>query len=222
MTALGQKILHRAMPLAGLVERYPRVASCVFGLLAATGFPPLALWPVALLAMAGFSWLVFSAPGWKEAGKRGWLFGVAHFTLANNWIAQAFTYQESMPTELGWFAVPLLALYLAVYPALAAIGARLIVRNGGFAPLILALAGSWSIAEWLRGWVFTGFAWDPLGLVLLGGFERPGIALMLPWMGTYALSGFVILLAGCLLWLFRSGRVLPSAGLAGLIAMAMY
>ena len=54
----------------------------------------------------------------------GWLFGVAHFTFGNNWIATAFTHQAEMPAVLGWAAVPLLSLYLALYPALAALGAR--------------------------------------------------------------------------------------------------
>jgi apolipoprotein N-acyltransferase len=46
-----------------------------------------------------------SAPAWL-----GWLFGVAHFTLSNNWIAEAFTHQAEMPAALGWAAVPLLSL----------------------------------------------------------------------------------------------------------------
>ena len=50
----------------------------------------------------------------------GWIFGVAHFTLGNNWIQRAFTYQDAMPHWLGYFAVVLLSLYLALYPAIAA------------------------------------------------------------------------------------------------------
>ena len=32
--------------------------------------------------------------------------------------------------------------------------------------LALALAGSWAITEWLRATMFTGFAWNPIGVVL--------------------------------------------------------
>jgi apolipoprotein N-acyltransferase len=96
-----------------------------------------------------------------------------------------------MPAILGWVAVPLLALYLAVYPAIAAAIGRAI---GGTrpVPLAFALGGAWIFAEWLRSWVFTGYAWDPLGLMLLGGYGRPGIAALLPWLGTYALSGLAM------------------------------
>ena len=33
---------------------------------------------------------------------------------------------------------------------------------------VLAFAGCWIIAEWLRSWVFTGFAWNPLGVIAIG------------------------------------------------------
>src|SRR6478609_5829784 len=96
----------------------PRLAALAFGFLSATGFQPLGLWPLALAAMAAFAALIAEAPDAKRAGLLGWLFGVAHFTVSNNWIAQAFPHQAEMPAVLGWAAVPLLSLYLAIYPAL--------------------------------------------------------------------------------------------------------
>ena len=30
--------------------------------------------------------------------------------------------------------------------------------------LVLALAGGWAITEWLRATMFTGFAWNPVGV----------------------------------------------------------
>src|SRR3546814_11174060 len=49
----------------------------------------------------------------------GWWFGLGHFTLGLNWIATSFTYQVAMPVWLGWVAVLLLSLFLAIYPAVA-------------------------------------------------------------------------------------------------------
>lgn len=173
----------------------PRTLALLLGAIAATGFQPLGLWPLALLAMAGLIALLNRSDGWKQAMLLGWLFGLGHFTIGNGWIATAFTYQAKMPGWLGWLAVVGLAHYLAVYPALAAGLARRIGRAGRL-PLVLAFAGSWIVAEWLRGWIFTGFAWNPFGVVLLGPFDSPGLALLLPWLGTYALSGLAVLLAG--------------------------
>lgn len=191
------------------------------GALAATGFQPLALWPVTLVALAFLLHRIEAAPTWRRAALLGWLFGIGHFTVGNFWIATAFTYQAEMPAWLGRVAVVLLSLYLAVYPALAAALTSLLTRSARavFAP---ALAGSWIISEWMRGWVFTGFPWNPLSLVTLGPFERPGLARIAPWFGTYALSGMVILLAACWLLAWRKAlrkQLLPAAGLTALPAL---
>ena len=207
----------------------PRRAAVALGALAACGFQPLGLWPVGLLAMALFIMLLARAQGRRHAAMLGWLFGLGHFTLGNAWIATAFTYQAKMPGWLGWLAVVGLALYLAVYPALASLGGWLLGRSSRLA-LVFAFAASWIVAEWLRGWVFTGFPWNPFGVVMLGPFDSPGLARLLPWLGTYALSGLAVLLAGAL-WLglsrlAESGQRLRPALVLGvgvaLVALVMH
>ena len=205
----------------------PRLAALVLGLLAATGFEPLGLWPVALAAMAAFAALLGEARDARRAALLGWLFGVAHFTFGNNWIAAAFTHQAQMPALLGWVAVPLLSLYLAVYPALAALGARALAgpqESGGRRPwaLAFAFAGCWILAEMMRARVFTGYAWNPFAMVLLGPFDRPGLAALSPWLGTYALSGLAVFLAAAVAALVRERRRGVAAAVAVLLAVGMY
>lgn len=168
------------------------------GALAAGGFQPIALWPLTLLGLAALVALLGRAPGPGRAALLGWLWGVGHFCLGNSWIATAFTYQAKMPAWLGGIAVFALSLYLAIYPALAAGAARALARRRPGA-LVFAFAACWIVTEWLRGWVFTGFAWNPLAAAALGGFARAGLAQVLPWTGTYGLSGLVALL-GALWW----------------------
>ena len=177
-----------------LALKYPRLAALLLGAVSAFGFEPWALWPLALLGLAGLIALLRLAPTRKAAAWLGWSFGLGQFALGLNWIATAFTYQAAMPVWLGWMAVVLVAIYLAVYPALAMLTAwHVRISNSA---TILALAGSWIVAEWLRGWLFTGFPWNPQGAVLLGTFEHPGAAQALPWLGTFALSGLALLMAG--------------------------
>ena len=194
--------------------------SFLAGIVSALGFEPLALWPVALAAFALLMWLVAEAPSLRSALARGYWFGVGNFVLGLNWIATAFTYQSEMPVWLGWIAVVLLSLYLAVYPAMAAGLAWRYGRRDGLT-LALVFAAAWVVTEWLRATMFTGFAWNPIGVSLL---PTP-VARLSTLIGTYGLSGVAFLLAGALLLLarrrWREAASLPAAvGLATLLAIA--
>ena len=200
----------------------PRLSALFLGSLSALAFQPLALWPLGLLSMAGLIGLLAGTRSWRDASLLGWLFGLAHFTIANTWIATAFTYQAEMPAWLGWLAVPALALYLAVYPALALGAARALADRARLGwPLILIFSGCWTLSEWLRGWLFSGFAWNPFGIILLGDFDSPGLAAIAPWLGTYALSGVAVLLSGAFALLLVERAFVPLGLVAGLVAAGM-
>jgi apolipoprotein N-acyltransferase len=193
----------------------------VAGLIAATGFQPLGLWPAMPLAFAIFLWSLAQAPRLRTALARGWWFGLGQFVVGLNWIATAFTYQAKMPPWLGWIAVVLLSLYLAVYPALAA-GLAWRWGRGSRSAISLALAAAWIVTEWLRATMFTGFAWNPVGVALLPTFFARAATLV----GTYGVSGLAVLL-GAALWQlgdrhWRSGLALAAGAaalaLAGLAA----
>ena len=206
----------------GFASRRPALCAMGLGLVAALGYPPLHLWWATLPAMVGFIALLRSAPTARAAAWYGWVFGWAHLTLANNWIATAFTYQAEMPELLGWIAVPLLCVYLAIYPALSALSAHLLARRSPSMAYGAVLAAGWIVFEWMRGWVFTGYPWPPLGLILLGGWETPGIALVLPYTGTYALSGVVVLLAAGVYALLQRRASIWVLPIFGILAVAMH
>src|SRR3954468_16693619 len=138
----------------------PNLYAFLTGLAAACAFQPLGLWPLMPVALALFIRLVGGAPRLRSALALGWWFGLGQFVLGLNWIATAFTYQAAMPAWLGWIAVVLLSLYLALYPAVAA---GLAWRWGRERALtyVLVFAAAWIVTEWLRAAMFTGFAWNP-------------------------------------------------------------
>ncbi len=185
--------------------------------MSATGFAPLGAWPVTIAAFALWMWLIAAAPDLRTSLARGWCFGFGHFVAGMNWIAGAFRYQETMPVWLGWIAVALLSVYLAVYPAAAA---GLAWRWGRVNKLVFVLlfASAWLVTEYLRAVLFTGFAWNPLGVVAV---DFGGMA---AFIGTYGLSALVMLAAGAVFLMaqqhWRSGAVMAGvvvvAALAGL------
>jgi apolipoprotein N-acyltransferase len=112
--------------ISDLLQKFPRWAALGAGALSAYGFAPWGLWPLTLVCFALLIHLIAKAQNAKRAFMLGWLFGVGHFAFGNQWIAVAFTFQAAMPIWLGYIAVLGLALYLAVYPALATCGAWLL------------------------------------------------------------------------------------------------
>ncbi len=176
---------------------FPLILAGGAGLVSATGFAPLGLWPLTLLGLALLAHLVRTAPSLRSAMVRGYGFGVGQFVLGLNWIAGSFAYQSAMPVWLGWVAVVALSLFLALYPALASGFAWRLGRDRPDTSFVLFLAAAWIGAEMLRATLFTGFAWNPLAAAVTGGAQASA------YIGTYGVSGLVVLLAGGLWLLLR-------------------
>ena len=195
----------------------PLALSFLAGLASALAFEPVGAWPLMLVGIAALLWLVERAPSLRSALARGWWFGFGQFALGLNWIATAFTYQAAMPAWLGWVAVVVLSLYLAIYPAAAA-GLAWRWGRGHKLALVLIFAAAWIVTEYLRAVLFTGFAWNPAGAALL----PSGLAVLARWIGTYGLSAVAVLLGGALLLLADGKPQRPAAALllAGLVGAA--
>ncbi len=63
---------------------------------------------------------------------------------------------------------------------------------GATLSFILAFAALWTLTEWLRSWVFTGFAWNPLSAFLVPIHLAGPTALI----GTYGVSALALLWIG--------------------------
>jgi apolipoprotein N-acyltransferase len=201
--------------IISLLTRYRFLLAPVAGAISAAGFAPYNLWSLTLVMVALLIHWLAGMPNRKSAFWLGWLFGVGQFTAGQDWIATTFTYQAAMPVWLGYFAVVALALYLAIFPAIATFTAWSIgdfVRKRGAnstIPFVLAISAMWIITEWMRSWVFTGFAWNPLSAIAL---PAAGSGAMRS-IGSYGLSGLVVL-TSAVLWgllaalLTRSGKAI--------------
>lgn len=197
----------------------------VAGALAALAMPPLYWLPLAIVGVVAFVWLWDTAAGPKSALLRGWAWGTGHFAVGSYWIVEAFFVPPADYGPLGPPIVIGLAALLGFFPGMAAGAAKWAVRRwpslGGRYARLLLLAIAWTIAEWLRGHVFTGYSWNPLAHVWA--FAVPllqGAALF----GVYGLGlfTFMILAAPAAGW--RASLlalvVVAGAGFAGQSLMA--
>jgi apolipoprotein N-acyltransferase len=194
-----------------------QAAVLLAGAISALGFAPLNLWPLPILAFAFLTDRGFRAAGVRQAFATGWSFGVSHFLVSLNWVAESFTHQEAMPVWVGWLGVVLVSSYFAVYPGLAC---ALAWRLSGRHPLgwVLLLAASWMLCEWARAGILGGFAWNPLAVIWLA---LPPLAQCEKWVGPYGMSGLVLLAAGGL-WLGLQHRWRSTTGIAvGLLLLGV-
>ncbi len=171
----------------------------VAGVVSALGFAPLDLWPATLM---GLALLVLLLDGPRTLGGAlglGWCFGLGHFMFGQRWIAQAFQFQSNMPPWMGWVAVFLLSMLMAGYVAVS-VGIAWRFQRDRRARL-LAFAGVWMLTEWLRGFLLSGFPWNPLGVTQLTSLEFAQVASVVGGLG---LSGLTVLAGGGLALSLRS------------------
>ena len=194
------------------------------GAASALGFAPVGFWPLTIVGLAALILLLGPAVRMRSALAIGWWFGLGHFLGGQYWIAQAFQFQAEMPTWLGWFAVVLLSMLMAIYPAAAA-GLAWRIGRGRTLFRLMALAPAWMLTEWLRGYVFGGFPWNPLGVTWL---PLLGVAQMAAFIGALGLSGLMVLAGGALALAvegdkLRAGRIaggVAALGIAGTMLSA--
>ncbi len=97
---------------------------------------------------------------------KGWLFGFGYFLVALHWIGFAFFVDAKADLWMMPFAVGGLAAASALYWGVAAYAAKKLVGRGVL--LWLAFPACLSVAEYLRGVLFTGFPWAVPGLAVDG------------------------------------------------------
>ncbi|MCC6202057.1 MAG: apolipoprotein N-acyltransferase [Gammaproteobacteria bacterium] len=125
-------------------------------------FAPLSWFPLAPLGLALLFDLLCRATTPRRAGWLGFLFGCGLMAVGVSWV-QISIHQFGLPVYLFSVGVTIpFVLFLALYPALAGYCvARFRLRADGVG--VLAFAALWTLTEWLRGWVLTGFPWLYLG-----------------------------------------------------------
>jgi len=86
----------------------------------------------------------------------GLVFGVGYFVVGLWWLYISLHDVGGMNAALACMGVFLLSAYVALYFSLATLAIPLFKKNRLFG---LLLASSWVLAEFLRGYIFTGFPW---------------------------------------------------------------
>ena len=126
-----------------------------------------------------------------EAALWGLLFGFGWFASGINWVYYSMYHYGYMPLEWTYVTTAALSLGLGLFPAMAMGLATWLTPNANWR-LALTLPAAFTLTEWLRGWVLTGFPWlNPAYSVV--DWDLAGIA---PFLGTYGVLLALVWIAG--------------------------
>jgi len=168
-------------------------------------FAPLGLFPLALLTFGLLAHFWIGATP-RQAFWSGYAFGLGLFGAGVSWVYVSLHTFGAMPLPLAALATFLFCAFLALFPAVAGwLQARIPAQAAVRACLLIPAA--WTLIEWLRSWIFTGFPWLSVGYASVG-WPLQGYA---PLLGVFGLSFMTVSLGGMAWLLFQRQRLLVFA-----------
>ncbi len=197
--------------------------SLIAGLLSALSFAPIHFIATYFICFPVLLIITMNSKSIKDAFKIGYFFGFGHFYAGLYWIGNSFAVEPSIPDWAGFLMVAALALSLALYSGLVCAIVKYIHKNQSLKThllnCVLTFSVTWSIMEWLRGVLFTGFPWNLSGYIW--GFSDSLLQSTAIW-GIYGLSVITLLLCFVPLFLFDKKSRIIAPVLAVLLLSGLY
>jgi apolipoprotein N-acyltransferase len=196
-------------------QRAATLAAFLAGALTVAGFAPFGASPLPFLTLAGLLALWQRAPSPRDGLRTGFAFGAGLFGAGVSWVYVSLHDFGLMPAPLAAGATLLFCAALALYPAAAGWGfVRL--RHGARVAALIAFPALWTLAEWLRAWLFTGV---PALTIGYSQTDTP-LAGFAPVLGLFGVSFATALCAGLLYLVFSgSGRIRIVSAAAFMLAL---
>jgi apolipoprotein N-acyltransferase len=191
-------------PLGPSSLRSAFILAFALGGVTVLGFAPFYLFPLPIVTLALLIrlWKAQAAP--RRAASVGFAFGLGLFLCGVSWVYVSLHDFGAMPAPLAAGATLLFCVYLALFPALAGyLFAATSLPDG--VRLALFLPAVWTLLEWTRGWLFTGFPWLATGYSQVTSSPLAGYA---PVLGIYGVTLATVASAGLIviLWTRLTGR----------------
>lgn len=180
--------------------------SFLFGAFGVLAFSPYDFWPASIVTCTNLLLKIINST-WKQAIYHAMFWGIGFFGNGIYWVYISIAQYGNMHVCINIFLIVCLTLYLTLFPILFVIVLKSIIRiyphNWN---IIIFSPISWSIIEYLRGHIFTGFPWLQFGYTQIDG-PLSGIA---PIFGVEGITSIIILISALLTLSVKTMQLLPS------------
>jgi apolipoprotein N-acyltransferase len=192
--------------------------------------PAWALSPLQLLTMAVLVRSLWNADNGKQGAARAWVFAFGQFMLGLYWLTISMHTYGFIPLPLAILALAALCAYLAVFAGFAGwmtqkIGC--VAWSEGavspYGPVMAALvwAAFWTLCEWLRATLFTGFPWLNTGYAHADSWFASWAALIGIYGVTFLTAFCAAAIAGLISKTHFSPKHHPQRAVAALLALSV-
>lgn len=176
-------------------------------------FAPFGLWPMQIAMLALLFWLLNRESGFARGALLGWAYGTGWLVAGVHWLYISMHRYGGLPSWMAVVAVVLLGAGISIIAALGIGAAASARKRWALTPavfLLMVMPAAWTLVEWARGWVLTGFPWVSSGYA----HTASPLAGYAPLVGVYGVALVSAVIAGCL-------ALLPSRKLPLVLAAAL-
>ncbi|MBR1825881.1 MAG: apolipoprotein N-acyltransferase [Alphaproteobacteria bacterium] len=185
------------------IAHHPKMTALLLGVLLTAALPPFYYTVALFIAFAGAMFLAYRNEKFCTLAAIGYWFGFGYFGAGFYWIGNALLIDV---VQTGWLYP--IALFLngaffglfVILPFMATKLGRNVVTKS------MLLAAVWClVSEWLRGFLLTGFPWNPVSSMLT---FSPAMMHILSLFGTYGVSLILVFLASVpAIWLVKPNKM---------------
>jgi apolipoprotein N-acyltransferase len=175
------------------VKVKPVALAFVLGAVTVFGYAPFYIYLLPLITVAGIAILLLRAGSILKATAIGYAAGLGLLTAGTSWVYVSLH-------DYGGMSMPVAAVstftFSAIYAVCPAIAGAVVHRLAMPAALklLMLFPAAWALADWMRGWLFTGFPWLALGYSQVPASPLGGYS---PVVGVYGVSLASAFVAAC-------------------------
>lgn len=189
------------------------LAAVLAGLLMPFAFAPYHLFPLAILSLTGLLYLLNDKTV-KESFLLAFLFGLGYFGYGVWWVYISIHVFGHSPWFVGVLFTGLFVSLLAFFPALVGYLYSKLWPGKSTAKILFIFPALWTLSEFLRSKIFTGFPWLSLGYSQLNS-PLSGFA---PFVSVYGVS-FAVALSAALVFLCITSNAHKKIFLSSLVSL---